>query len=140
MRCCNCTHGVTRLSLERWARNMGQYIMSPGTFQHEGTVGRDQQPYKEPTNYSPLQTERGSLSAGQQPSTLSLAGFPSGSLAFNTVWVGGGFDLLYIFSPAQRGRKTLCHGGCGLSGAFRPQLTEQGCCYFLHVAPTPITD
>lgn len=88
-----------------------------------------------------LQTERGSLTAGQQPGELSLAPFPSGSAAINTVWVGGGLDLVSVF--------LLCSGRQKNSLAWRlwaewstqttARCTTCTLCYFLHAALTPIT-
>lgn len=90
---------------------------------------------------SPLQTERGSLTAGQQSGELSLAPFPSGSVAINTVWVGGGLDLVSVF--------LLCSGRQKNSLAWKLRAewstqTTAHCttctlCYFLHAALTPVT-
>lgn len=73
----------------------------------------------------PLWTERGSLTAVLQTGELSLAPFPSGSAAINTARVGGGLDLVSVFSPLLREAEKLWHGGCRLSGALRPQLAAQ---------------
>ncbi len=47
------------------------------------------------------------MTAGQRPGELSLAPLPSGSVAINTVGVGGGLDLVSVFSPLLREAEKL---------------------------------
>lgn len=90
---------------------------------------------------SPPLTERGSLTAGQQPGELSLASFPSGSAAINTVWVGGGLDLVSVFLLCSgRQKNSLARRWRGeWSTQTTAHCTTCTLCYFLHAALTPIT-